>query len=151
MNNDLLILFATTTGNAEQCANSCATHLRANGFSPTVANMSDFPPHDIAKASTVIAFVSTWGDGDPPDDAVPFFEALQEAEDLLLDGTRYAIFALGDRGYEHFCGFGRNLDEALAKRGAARIHATIECDVDFDCELSAWNAMLTDQLALIGK
>lgn len=54
--------------------------------------MSDVAPRDLAKSSTLIAFVSTWGDGDPPDDAVPFFESLVDEEDLPLDSMRYAIY-----------------------------------------------------------
>ena len=54
--------------------------------------------------------VSTYGEGEAPDNGAHFARQLQATE-IRLDHLEYAVLALGDRRYRHFCGFGNRIDQ----------------------------------------
>ncbi len=54
------------------------------------------------------------------------------------EGLKFAVLALGDSSYEHFCQTGRDFDDRLEALGAARLRERIDCDVDFDESAAAW-------------
>ena len=60
----------------------------------------------------------------------------------LLTALQYSVLALGDRQYQHFCGFGRALDDWLARAGAIREHARLEVDNSDTQALAAWRAQV---------
>ncbi|ART79633.1 flavodoxin [Oceanisphaera avium] len=55
---------------------------------------------------------STTGDGELPADILPLFLELQQ-DSGPLPQVRYALAALGDSSYEHFCGAGKQLNSQL--------------------------------------
>jgi len=149
----MLILFATMTGNAEDAAESIGKRLKKAGHDPvTVANIEKHAPDSLAgKNEPVLFVVSTWGDGEPPDEALDFWSDLQGLCAGSLDGLLYSVYALGDSGYDEFCGFGRKLDEELEKKGAIRIAARAEADIDYEEFVEEWSndvhAALQDEFA----
>lgn len=134
----LTILFATSTGNAEECATRAATKAATLGFKPELSNVRDYELSALKEASTLLLIASTWGEGEPPDDAIPFWDELQKLEEGSLARLRYGVFALGDTSYEHFCGFGQNCDRQLEKLGASRILPCKPCDLDYDDHVQGW-------------
>ncbi|RYF28960.1 MAG: oxidoreductase, partial [Comamonadaceae bacterium] len=82
---------------------------------------------------------STYGEGDAPDGASVFADQMM-ASALALPRLRYAVLALGDRQYDHFCGFGRALDAWLASTGAVALAPRIEVDNGDPAALAAWRA-----------
>jgi sulfite reductase (NADPH) flavoprotein alpha-component len=54
----------------------------------------------------------------------------------------FSVLALGDSNYEHFCKFGRDLDEKLASLGAFRMCERVDCDVDTDEPFTRWRSLL---------
>ncbi len=143
----LLILYGTETGNAEDLAER--THARAQelGIESRVENVFNFPAENLKDAERVAIVISTWGEGDPPDEATDFCESLWNDEVTGLDNLEYTICALGDTGYDDFCGCGRKIDEALARNGAKNILTRKECDVDFDEAYEEWADELFKLLA----
>lgn len=137
MSKPLLILYATVTGNAESCANTIADAARPLGFEPRVWSVEGFDVNQLANESTVLFSVSTYGEGDPPDQAVQFYDDLQKLGGTLPN-LRYAIYALGDSSYSDFCGFGKKLDNELSVRGAQPIVDRADNDLDYDTALSGW-------------
>jgi sulfite reductase (NADPH) flavoprotein alpha-component len=81
---------------------------------------------------------STWGEGDPPDNAVSFWKALQAQEGAPLTNLSFSVLALGDTNYEQFCGFGKKIDKRLEELGAKRIFERIDCPVNFEEGASRW-------------
>ena len=148
MNKDVTILFGTTTGNAEECAQKTARKAAALGFVPHLENMASFPPAKLKEAGLVFCIVSTWGDGEPPDDAIPFWDEMAFLTPGALNGVGYGVLALGDSGYEQFCGFGRIVDEKFERLGATRLCDRIECDVDYTEPLEVWLERLPYILAV---
>jgi sulfite reductase (NADPH) flavoprotein alpha-component len=45
---------------------------------------------------------------------------------------------LGDTNYQHFCGFGKNVDKRLEELGAKRIFERVDCPVNFEEGASRW-------------
>lgn len=82
--------------------------------------------------------VSTHGEGEPPDNAIPFHEFLNSKRAPKLDGLRYSVLALGDTSYEFFCQTGKDFDKRLQELGATALVPRVDCDVDFDEPAAAW-------------
>lgn len=134
----LTILFGSESGNAEALANQAKKVAARLGFAAKVVDMADFTPAQAAAAENLLIVASTWGEGDPPQRAVDFYEALLGDTAPRFEKTRYAVLALGDRAYAQFCEVGRRIDERLAALGGARITDRIDCDVDFEKPASGW-------------
>ena len=138
MSNTLNIHFATVTGNAEALADRAGKRASAEGFAPKVTNLAKVVPSDLTKQTFALFVVSTWGDGDAPDDAVGFWDDLDSAKAPELPGLRYAVFGLGDRSYPEYNAFARKLDERLAALGARRLEDRFEADADYEDDYQAW-------------
>lgn len=146
MNNDMLILFGTTTGNAEECATRVATKIAVNGLKPRLANMNQYGPEQLLSESVVLVVVSTWGDGEPPDDAIPFYEELRKLAPESLRHLRFAVFGLGDTGYENFCGCGKMTEHLFSSYGATALLPRVDADVDYEDQLVAWPGQVAEAL-----
>ncbi len=134
----LTILFGTESGNAEVLAAQARKAAAKLGFAPKVVDMADFSPVQAAATQNLLIVASTWGEGDPPQRAVDFYEALMAEDAPRFDNTRFAVLALGDRAYAQFCEIGRRMDERLAQLGGGRIADRIECDLDFETPATGW-------------
>ena len=100
--------------------------------------MAHCQPDVLTQANCVLMVVSTYGDGEPPDDALPFWEAVVHGNGLDLSGVKYSVLALGNTTYDHFCKCGREFDAALERHGASRIYPRVDCDVDYDAPAQHW-------------
>ena len=134
----VLILYGTVTGNAESLANKLAATLRRAGVTALVRDMAHSQPNVLTQASCVLIVISTYGDGEPPDDAAPFWESVVHGQDLDLRGVRFSVLALGNTTYDHFCKCGRDFDVALERHGGIRIYPRVDCDVDYDAPAKHW-------------
>jgi sulfite reductase (NADPH) flavoprotein alpha-component len=134
----LTILFGTESGNAEALAAQVRKAAAKLGFAPKVVDMADFSPAQAAATENLVIIASTWGEGDPPQRAIDFYEGLLADDAPRFEKTRFAVLALGDRAYAQFCEIGRKMDERLAALGGARITDRIECDLDFETPATGW-------------
>jgi len=105
---------------------------------PTVLNMADTEPAALKQVENLLVIVSTWGDGDPPDAAVPFVEAITADSAPKLNGVSFSVCALGDTSYEQFCKTGKDFDTRLEALGANRLAPRVDCDIDFDDAYAGW-------------
>ncbi|WP_280269501.1 flavodoxin family protein [Nocardia wallacei] len=94
----VVILFGTEMGTAERTAEAVADVL-ATSHDVTIYDMSDFDTDDLDVRDFHIVVCSTYGSGDLPTGAEPFFAQL---DDRLPDltGLRFAVFGLGDIVYD---------------------------------------------------
>lgn len=139
----IAILYASQSGTAEGLARKLAKELKAQGHAPAVSTLVGYTPAALAAESCALILASTYGDGDAPDGVQPFYEQLCLEHFPRMEKLHYAVFALGDKHYEHFCKFGHDLDAKLASLGANRLANRVDCDVDVDEPFAEWkNALL---------
>ncbi len=134
----LAILFGSQTGNAENLAKRIAKEAGKRGFAPTVHDMAKYPIAQLASERHLLVVTSTYGDGEPPDNAKGFWEYLTGAAAPKMPELRFSVCALGDSNYPKFCAFGKGVDERLEKLDAKRVHARTDCDVEFEEPFAKW-------------
>jgi sulfite reductase (NADPH) flavoprotein alpha-component len=142
----LLILFATESGNAETLAASVRKAAQKLGFAARTADVATLSVAEAAKAENLLMIASTWGEGDPPQRAADFYNAILAPDAPRFDKTRFSVLALGDRAYVNFCSTGRTFDERFAALGGHRLAPMLECDVDYAAPASAWIKSTLDLL-----
>lgn len=143
----LEILFATTTGNAEDVANQAAVIAKARGLQPRVRELNAVSMEELAVMKMAIMVVATFGDGEIPDSGGLFEKALGEATAPRLEQLSFGVIALGDKSYETFCRAGTNLDARLAELGGQRLGPRVNCDVDYEEPARAWLAQYMPNLS----
>jgi sulfite reductase (NADPH) flavoprotein alpha-component len=143
------VLYASQSGTGEGLARKVAKELKAKGHIAELASLESFEPAKLAQHEQAILIASTYGEGDPPDAVQGFFAQLQAEGAPRMEKLSYAVLALGDRHYEHFCKFGIDLDQRLESLGAKRIFDRVDCDVEFEAEFQAWKMGVLDRLDAI--
>lgn len=132
------LYYATETGNAKGLSLSVMKALKAAGYKVKNAAVNRLKPADIPADQIAIFLVSTHGEGDPPESAVKFFEALKAEKDGALKGLPFAVLGLGDKSYEIFCGAATQLSEHIKRLGGAAFQEDALFDVDYVAHTPAW-------------
>ncbi|MDQ0208837.1 assimilatory sulfite reductase (NADPH) flavoprotein subunit [Alkalicoccobacillus murimartini] len=135
---EVTILFGSQTGNGQNLAEEYAPKLENNGFQVKVSSMNDFKTKDLKNIQNLLIIVSTHGEGDPPDNALSFFEFLHGRKAPKLNDVNYSVLALGDTSYEFFCQTGKDIDHRLEELGGNRLYPRVDCDVDFSEDATEW-------------
>ena len=133
----ITILYGTVMGNAESVAYQVAANLRRAGLSVRVSDMAHCQASLLTRLSSVLIITSTYGNGEPPDDIIPFWQAVVHGI-LDLRGLKFSVLALGNTTYDHFCQCGREFDLALERHGATRFYPRVDCDVDYAAPAKRW-------------
>jgi sulfite reductase (NADPH) flavoprotein alpha-component len=135
---DLKILFGSQTGNARNLAEVLATSLEANDISAEVVDMSEMDPEQIGQMNHLLIVTSTYGDGEPPDNASEWMSYLKFEEDLKLEQLFYAVLGLGDPYYPHFCQCAKDFDYYLSKKGGKQMLPLLACDRYYEEQYGEW-------------
>ena len=141
------VLFGTMTGNSEDLAEQTVEKLKEAGHDVELESLDGFETDKFSEMQRAIIVISTWGEGDPPDECEDFCFSLYDGKAPDLKHLDYCVLALGDSSYDDFCGCGRKVDDAVQKLGGQRFMDRKELDVDFDDDFDAWTLVLLDQLA----
>ncbi|NMO04958.1 sulfite reductase subunit alpha [Gordonia sp. TBRC 11910] len=140
------IVYGTQTGTAEFLADEAANAARAKGFVPLVCGLDELEISTLAAVRRLLVITSTYGEGDMPDNAELFWQALAAPSAPPLAGLFFSVLALGDSSYDGFCQAGKNIDARLAELGATRVLDRTDCDLDFEEPAAGWTAAALDAL-----
>ncbi len=141
------VLFATQSGTSERLAKKLVKELKQQGHTPELASLDTYTTASLAEQTHALVLASTYGEGDPPDGAQAFAESLHLLSAPRLDTLRYAVFALGDVSYEHFCKFGADLDARFYALGGTRLCDRVDSGIDVDAPFEQWTSAVLARLS----
>ncbi|KAI8473830.1 MAG: sulfite reductase [Monoraphidium minutum] len=149
----VLVMYGTEYGFAKEIADKLVAQLKApgGGFWPTLVNMADHPGgYPLSKEQAVLMVCSTQGDGVPPTEAREFCDWLTAGGAGPLPDLPYAVLALGDTSYPHFCRCGKQLDAALGGAGGAPLAGRVDVDKEDWGAVDGWLAGVAGALPGLG-
>jgi sulfite reductase (NADPH) flavoprotein alpha-component len=140
----LTVLYGSHSGHSAGVARALADRARAKGWAVNLADMADYARGSLKREHNLAIVVSTHGEGQPPESIAPFFQFVRGPRAPRLDDCQFAVLALGDRSYRHFCKVGADFDARLEQLGASRILSRVDLGVDFDDGAEAWSTAVLD-------
>ena len=137
-----VVFYGSQTGTAEDYASRLAKEGSSRfGLKTMVADLEDyeFENLDTFPEDKVAFFIlATYGEGEPTDNAVEFYEFITGEDVSLSQGAsvdekplaslKFVAFGLGNNTYEHYNSMVRKVNAALEKLGGTRIGAAGEGD-----------------------
>lgn len=125
-NKNCFVLFGSQTGNAENFASRLAQEGKDRlGLRTALGDLEDFHWHDLdqfCEGNIIIFVLATYGEGEPTDNAVEFYEYITQASGTSeLKNVSFASFGLGNSTYENFNSVVRETSKALQRLGARPI------------------------------
>ena len=142
----LTILFGSQTGTAETLAKRAAKEAGKRGFAATIVDMTQTSAAKLSADRNVLIITSTYGDGEPPDNAKALHAELSRSvgagveggKPALLSALRFSVCALGDTNYAQFCKCGQEFDAFLQQAGATRVTPRVDCDLEYEEKFTRW-------------
>ncbi|MCJ1283262.1 NADPH-cytochrome P450 reductase [Xylographa opegraphella] len=137
-----VIFYGSQTGTAEDYASRLAKEGSSRfGLKTMVADLEDYDYENLDNfpEDKIAMFVlATYGEGEPTDNAVDFYEFVMgeetafsnggTADEKPLSNLKFVAFGLGNNTYEHYNSMVRRVNAALLKFGATRIGEAGEGD-----------------------
>ncbi len=140
----ITIFFGSQSGTAQTFAYELAEEAKSQGFNGKAVDLEGYENEELANEKFVVFLMATFGEGEPTDNAVQFYEWItsNDRQPNTLPSTTYSVFALGNRQYEHFCAIGHKTDKRMEDLGGKRLLEIGEGDDDgsLDDDYSAWKS-----------
>ncbi|KMM39104.1 assimilatory sulfite reductase (NADPH) flavoprotein subunit [Guptibacillus hwajinpoensis] len=135
---EITVLYGSHTGNCQSLAESFFQKLENEEYKVTLSSLDDFKPKALKNVKDLLLLTSTHGDGDPPDNALSFYDYLFSNRAPEVEDLRYSVLSLGDSSYEFFCQTGKDFDQRLEELGGTRLYPRADCDLDFEEPAEEW-------------
>ena len=136
--NVINVLFGSQTGNAQNLAHVIGEALENSGIPSLVVDMGEIDPESINQMKYILVVTSTYGDGEPPDNASEWMSFLKFHENIDLSHLHYSVLSLGDSYYPHFCQCGKDFDKYLSKHGGHLLVSRLDCDLYYEEQYQVW-------------
>ena len=143
------VLYGTQTGNSESVAEDLCASMRNEGINAVLASLDEIELDAMLSMDYVFIVTSTYGEGEMPDNAELFWEALIASDAPRMEHMHFSVLALGDTAYDEFCEAGKQIDLRLEQLGAKRMKHRVDCDVDYEEDAEAWANGLLEELSKI--
>jgi len=144
----ITVLWGSQTGTAETLAGKFSKLGKKSGLAPNIIDLSNYPHEKLAEETHLVILTSTYGEGEPPDNAAAFHQFLHGDQAPELENLSYSVLSIGDSSYPDFCKCGIEFDERLQQLGANKMFNRIDCDVDFEEGFSTWTQGVIDAMGL---
>ncbi|CRG96779.1 flavodoxin-like protein [Plasmodium gallinaceum] len=131
--NNVKIYFGSQGGTSADFAKELKYNLNdIFNIQAEIIDLEFFNKEEIKNFGIRVFIVSTYGDGEPTDNAIEFFKWLKSLnnDNTYFRNTKYSIMGLGSRQYSHFNKVAKKLDNYLLKFKAEKISETIFGDDD---------------------
>lgn len=120
----LVVFYGSQTGTAEEFAGRLAKEgiryqLKGMVADPEECDMEELLSLKQIPNSLAVFCLATYGEGDPTDNAMEFWEFIQG--DVDLSGLNYTVFGLGNKTYEHYNKVAIHVDKRLEELGGSRV------------------------------
>jgi flavodoxin I len=122
---DTIIVYTSMTGTTEAMAEMIGKKLTESGENVVIKDALEVLATEILKYELILIGSYTWGDGDLPDEMVPFYEEVMEID---LTCKMAAVFGPGDSTYYHFAHSVDLWEEALKQQGAVILTEGLKVD-----------------------
>uniref|UniRef100_UPI004047C035 assimilatory sulfite reductase (NADPH) flavoprotein subunit n=1 Tax=Rheinheimera sp. TaxID=1869214 RepID=UPI004047C035 len=142
----LTILFGSQTGNARHVAEALAKQAKAKGIVANVVDMAEYKTTQLKNEQYLVIVTSTYGEGEPPENAIGLHNFLFSKKAPKLPGLKYAVLGLGDTSYEFFCKTAQDFDQRLAELGATSVLPRSDLDVDYQAQADSWSGEVIAKL-----
>ncbi|EDW76266.1 uncharacterized protein Dwil_GK14755 [Drosophila willistoni] len=121
----LVVFYGSQTGTGEEFAGRLAKEgiryrLKGMVADPEECDMEELLQLKDISNSLAVFCLATYGEGDPTDNAMEFYEWITNGE-VDLTGLNYAVFGLGNKTYEHYNKVAVYVDKRLEELGANRV------------------------------
>ncbi|KAJ3507247.1 hypothetical protein NLJ89_g6413 [Agrocybe chaxingu] len=149
---ELLILYATETGNAQDAADYIARQCRRIEFDCHVASIEQCSLTDLLSQEIVLFIISTTGSGVEPRSMTTFWHNLLRSDlpPSVFEDLYYSVFGLGDSAYEKFCWAAKKLSRRMESLGGVQIQERGEGDeqhaLGIDGALKPWTDEVIETL-----
>lgn len=147
MSQNLFIGFGTETGNSELLAMDAQRIASLNGIETRCACLDEIQVDEIKNHEYILIICSTWGDGEQPDNAQDLYDSMLEIDESELNGTHFAVLALGDTAFDLFCEAGIQWDQLLEEKGSSRFYERLDCDTDYEEDAEEWLEAVLNNIA----
>lgn len=134
----LLFAYGTQTGGAESLAKKFTKEAAKQGFDARPLSMADWETVDFSQEPRIAVIVSTYGDGEMPDNTQALWDHMSGPNAPRLDHVKFGVLALGDTNYPQFCEAGKKFDARLEALGGCRVIDRQECDTDYEEAATGW-------------
>lgn len=135
---DWLVAYASQSGQAHGLAEQHIRQLREAGLRCQLLTLNQLDGEWLQLSPRLLLIVSTYGEGDPPDNG-RFF--LRHARQLTaLPSLQFAVLGLGDRHYAHFCAYAERVFQTLVSLGAKAYQPLHTIDQLHTEQLNHWYA-----------
>ncbi|NP_001303631.1 NADPH--cytochrome P450 reductase [Cimex lectularius] len=122
----LIVFYGSQTGTGEEFAGRIAKEGIRYKMKGMVADPEEYDMEDLMQMKNIpnsmaVFCLATYGEGDPTDNAMDFYEWLQNGEGDLT-GLNYAVFGLGNKTYERYNEVAIYVDKRLQELGGTRVY-----------------------------
>lgn len=131
----ITVIYATQSNTAKSFAEIIKKESKITKLKIQVKNISEVDIVDFNSNLLLVFLIATYGEGEPTDDALEFYQKLSSKSlDLTSVDNKflnYCVFGLGSKKYEKFNQMGKTLDSIFEKDGLKRL-IPLQCGDDSD-------------------
>jgi flavodoxin short chain len=136
-----LIIYGSTTGNAEEMARMVTENLDKAGLETQIKDVADSTVENLTEDHDLVLLGCAAYGYDEIELQEDFSEFYDRMNGIELKGKKFAVFAPGDSSYEHFCGSVDKLEDKMAELGGTKVVDGLRIDGepdDFKEEIEEW-------------